>query len=564
MNNSMLSEQGASLVKQGLGSIENNNYACAAMAFDKLQMTDPNSWEACFYPGYVGVLEAAYNFQNQPTRIGSVVSLLLESLTKQLLVVKPRMDKVMNLIMKSDLDKPYRESALSSVVSCSQEMIRTCGIVLKETFKFRQEFRDDLKKDSGIIGKIKSSIESSSEESDFANLCSAVCTLGYDLGDELYKYISGADGEFYKKLTLDIWQQSTKIDYEFNPYGDVRKQYIAKIKALDPNAKVGGEFREFITYAKAVVALIVIAVVAFFFFDVPGRVGEFFNSFSNDEEIIEKFVNATSGRFTIKGEVIGFDKKLFGADEIYLSVQNSKHKIKVICKIDKLPPLQSGDWLSIHGKKVDSSTVEVLDWTSYTPTGQEPKYIEGSSAEQSSSSSSSRSTPVEKKADESSTRPSAVDSFNGDETKEIKANRASTKADSDSNVTMVSEKNETSSKASLTDSIENEEIVRSMKTFREYVEEMKNPKHPKNWHDMFRGKLLTLKVTVKKTKVKKQDPIVECIVDGENIVIYMRKDQSNKIQVLSKGDIVVVRGNIAKQRWGILHTMELSEGVMVE
>ena len=558
MNNSMLSEQGTALIKQGLASIENNNYASAVMAFDKLQMTDPNSWEACFYPGYVGVLEAAYKFQDQPTRIGSVVSLLLESLTEQLLVVKPRMDKVMNLIMKSDLDKTYRESALSSVVSCSQEMIRMCGIVLKETFKFRQEFRDDLKKDSGIIGKIKSSIESSSEESDFANLCSAVCTLGYDLGDELYKYISGADGEFYKKLTLDIWQQSTKIDYEFNPYGKVRKQYVAKIKALDPNAKVGGEFEE-ITKAKAVVASIIIAAVAFFVFDVPGRIGELFNSSSNDEEIIEKFVNATSGRFTIKGEVIGSNKKIFGADEIYLSVQNSKHKIKVTCKIDKLPSLQSGDWLSIHGKKVGSSTVEVLDWTSYTPTGQEPKYIGGPS-----SGSSSRSASVEKNTDESSTRPSAIDSFNGDETKKVEVNQASTKADLDSNVTMVPEKNETSSKTSLADSIENEEINRSMKIFREYVEEMKNPKRPKNWHEMFRGKILTLKVTVKKTKVKKQDAIVECMVDGENIVIYMQKDQSDKIQVLSKGDIVMVRGNIAKQRWGILHTMELSEGVVLE
>jgi len=557
---SKLSQQGAASLRRGLEQIENDDYVKAIVSMDQLQSSDPNTWEACFYPGYAGVMEAAYKFGQEPTRIGSVVSLLMETLTKQVVVLQPRIAKVVDHVFKDEKDDASREQALSEIVSRARAMIDAGGMVLKETFKFRKEFRDGLN-DGGIIDGIKSAIENSSEKSDFRALCSAVSALGYTLGDEIEKHCGGEMSDFYKGILVGVWQQSTTIDYEFDPDGDVRTKYIEKIKAINPEAKVGGETRELMKKIQAVVVLILVAIGAFYFFDVPGRIGEFFSSFgdTSDEAVVEKFAAATSGRFTVKGEVLGWDNKWFGDDEIYLSVQNSKRKLRVVCKIDKLPTLKEGQWLSVRGKKTEGGALEVIECSPYKPTGKEPKYSEHKPEKIAPVPQATKTEvvlPVAVPVKESSEADSVVTSTNiGQPVNEV---------ESIPTVAMTaSDKSEDGSRDVSDADASSRSGDSSLDTFRKYVAEMNDASHEKSWHEKYQGQSLTLRAKMKKVKVKKNETIVECSVDGENVVVYMQRQQADKALAISKGDFFTVRGNIAKKRFGILHTMGLSEGEII-
>ena len=103
----------------------------------------------------------------------------------------------------------------------------------------------------------------------------------------------------------------------------------------------------------------------------------------------------------------------------------------------------------------------------------------------------------------------------------------------------------------------------SMSVFNAYVREMRSAGKAKDWDAKYRGKTLVLQAIMKKAKIKKGVMTVDCTVNGEGVVVYMKSGESERTLAVAKGDVFYVKGVVAERRFGILHVLGLSDGEIV-
>ena len=112
-------------------------------------------------------------------------------------------------------------------------------------------------------------------------------------------------------------------------------------------------------------------------------------------------------------------------------------------------------------------------------------------------------------------------------------------------------------------------VSASEKIFAEYTSLMhgKNKgsraERKRGW-EKIKGKELTLKAKMRNVKKKNGVAIIDCSVDGKNIVVEMRKEFIDEAMRIAQGTDFYVKGIVADKRWGILHVLGLTEGEIIK
>ena len=58
--------------------------------------------------------------------------------------------------------------------------------------------------------------------------------------------------------------------------------------------------------------------------------------------------------------------------------------------------------------------------------------------------------------------------------------------------------------------------------------------------------------------------IIDCSVDGKNIVVEMRREFTDEAMGVAQGTDFYVKGVVAEKRWGILHVLGMTEGEIIK
>jgi hypothetical protein len=393
------------LLKQARSALSVKEYKEAARYYDAIQMEDSEYWESSFYYFYCNAMQE-YSSQFSAEKF------------------------------KLRAETAVRKIAIQDDLSDDEKKEKTIALVVDIMAWMKDEI--DANQSSA-----ERSVELELDTKDEANSMDSVCGVGYAVGDALLALGAKKDTAFFNQQALKIMQYACVSNYGLCQDKANYKAHAAKVKKLDPHAKVGGEGRRLC--CKIIFGFVVLLIL------------------------------------WIVGCNLMKDKPISNElDEPLLS-----------------PPQQ------VVLRDVPPS-VSIPSESTVAPVASDP--IEA---------------------------PVALTSANSATLDE----KGQTEVSSDS-----------------------PDIESSMREFDAYVSEMKSSNKSKNWDAKYRGKTLVLKAVFKKVKTKKGDTTIECSVNGENVVVYMKRGFTDKAQTMSSGEVFYVKGIVDKKRWGLLHTMGLSDG----
>ena len=86
----------------------------------------------------------------------------------------------------------------------------------------------------------------------------------------------------------------------------------------------------------------------------------------------------------------------------------------------------------------------------------------------------------------------------------------------------------------------------------------------KSGWEKIKGKELTLKAKMRNVKKKNGVAIIDCSVDGKNIVVEMKREFTDDAMGVARGADFYIKGVVAEKRWGILHVLGMTEGEIIK
>ena len=398
------------LLKQARTALSVKEYKEAARYFDAIQMEDSEYWESSFYYFYCNAMQE-YSSQFSAEKF------------------------------KLRAETAVRKIAVQDDLSDDEKKEKTTSLVVDIMAWMKDEIDANQ---SSAERSVELELDTQAEE----NSMDSVCGVGYAVGDALLALGAKKDAEFYKKLALKIMQYACVSNYGLCRDEANYKAHAAKVKELDPQAKIGGE--GFRLCCKVILGFVMVLILW----------------------------------------IVG-------------------------CNLTKAKPVSNASTRTIVEPPQQVVQQDVPPPVSIPS--------ESTIAPVSVAPAPDVTAPVAESTEPAETEPqgqAAVSSVPSD-------------------------------------------VADSMREFDAYVSEMKSKNKSKNWDAKYRGKTLVLKAVFKKVKTKKGDTTIECSVNGENVVVYMKRGYTDKAQSMSAGETFYVKGVIDKKRWGILHVMGLSDGEIV-